>query len=237
MWAMVDRPTMTQDEAKRLAARAALALLPESGVIGLGSGSTAKLFIDAVGELVQAGRKLTGVATSDGSRRQASELGIPLLSDEGPWDIALTVDGADEVSSALDLIKGGGGCHAREKIVSFSSRVNVIIVDESKLSEELGEKWPVPVEVLAFGRGATVRALERFGEVTLRTREGKPWMTDAGNFIYDVRAGKIPDPGALDRSLRAIAGVVETGLFVGRADRVIVAGTAGVRELTPTPGR
>ncbi|MBK7585206.1 MAG: ribose-5-phosphate isomerase RpiA [Myxococcales bacterium] len=225
---------MTQDEAKRLAAQGALALLPEAGTIGLGSGSTAKLFIDGVGELVRAGRKLVGVATSVASRIQAEALGIPLLSDDGPWDIALTVDGADEVNARLDLIKGGGGCHAREKIVNFASRVNVIIVDESKLSERLGEKWPVPVEVLAFGRGATFNALGVFGRVALRERGGAPWLTDAGNFIYDVHIGPINDPAQLERELRAVTGVVETGLFVGRANRVIVAGESGVRELFPS---
>ena len=223
---------MTQDEAKLLAAQAALALLPKSGVIGLGSGSTAKLFIDGVGQLVRKGQALVGVATSDASRSQATALGIPLLPDDGPWDIALTVDGADEVSSKLDLIKGGGGCHAREKIVNFASRINVIIVDESKLSEKLGEKWPVPTEVLGFGHESTLRALERFGKVTRRLRDERPWLTDAGNYIYDVHVGPIDDPADLDRRLRAIAGVVETGLFVGRSDRVIVAGPSGARELT-----
>src|SRR5215470_10060800 len=116
---------MTQDEAKLEAARAALALLPESGTIGLGSGSTAKLFIDEVGKLVKSGRNLTGVATSEASRAQATALGIPLLGDDGPWDIELSVDGADEVSQRLDLIKGGGGCHTREKLVNFSSRQNL----------------------------------------------------------------------------------------------------------------
>lgn len=224
---------MTQDEAKLLAARAALDLLPESGTIGLGSGSTAKLFIDAVAELVKAGRALVGVATSEGSRSQAARLGIPLLDDEGPWDIAVCVDGADEVSAALDLIKGGGGCQSREKIVNYSSRTNVIIVDESKLSAQLGEKWPVPTEVLAFGHKATARALGRFGEVKVRMRAGTPWMTDAGNYLYDVHVGPIADPAGLDRELRALTGVVETGLFVARADRVIVAGAAGIRQLTP----
>ncbi|MFO0564917.1 MAG: ribose-5-phosphate isomerase RpiA [Polyangiaceae bacterium] len=224
---------MTQDEAKRLAARAALDLLPAEGTIGLGSGSTAKLFIDGVGELVRAGRKLVGVATSDASRAQAEALGIPLLGDDGPWSIALTVDGADEVSASLDLIKGGGGCHAREKIVNRASEKNIIIVVESKLSGLLGEKWPVPVEVLAFGQRSTVRELERFGRVQLRERNGAPWLTDAGNFIYDVHAGPIPTPAELDGALRSIPGVVETGLFVGRADRVIVAGATGIRELAP----
>src|SRR5688500_12681845 len=112
---------MDANEAKRVAARAALEMLPETGVIGLGSGSTAKLFIDGVGELVAKGRKLVGVPTSQQSRAQAAALGIPLLDDAGPWAIDLCVDGADEVSSALDVIKGGGGCQTREKVVNFSS--------------------------------------------------------------------------------------------------------------------
>src|SRR6201996_5370428 len=119
---------MTPDEAKRQVARAALDLLPEKGVIGLGTGSTAALFIDGVGELVRAGRKFVGVPTSDASRKQAEQLGIPLLDDVGPWEIDVCVDGADEVSSKLDLIKGGGGAHTREKIVNAAARTNVIVV-------------------------------------------------------------------------------------------------------------
>ncbi len=222
---------MDQREAKRLAARAAADLLPENGVIGLGSGSTAKLFIDEVGELVRRGRKLVGVPTSDGSRRQAEALGIPLLSDAGPWTIALTVDGADEVSEALDLIKGGGGAHAREKIVNHHSAKNVIIVDESKMSRRLGEKWPVPIEVLGFGRESTVTALSHFGAPRLRLRDGQPFMTDGGNFLYDLATGPIDDPRALDLALHAVPGVVETGLFIGRADVVLVAGASGVEEI------
>jgi ribose 5-phosphate isomerase A len=222
---------MDQNTAKRLAAQAALRLLPEAGVIGLGSGSTARLFIDGVGELVRAGRKLRGVPTSEESRAQALGLGIELLPADGPWDIDVCVDGADEVSPALDLIKGGGACHTREKIVNQSSRVNVIIVDESKLSARLGEKWAVPVEVLTFAHLATKSHLERLGEARLRLRQGQPLVTDSGHLIYDIAVGPIDDPGALDRRLRTIAGVVETGLFVGRADRVIVAGSEGIREL------
>jgi ribose 5-phosphate isomerase A len=224
---------MDANEAKRLAARAALEMLPETGVIGLGSGSTAKLFIDAVGELVAKGRKLVGVPSSEQSRAQALSLGIPLLENAGPWAIDVCVDGADEVSSALDLIKGGGGCQTREKIVNFASRTNVIIVDDSKLSQRLGERWPVPVEVLTFGERSTVAALARLGEVKLRMKDGAPWMTDAGNFIYDVAVGPIDAPDRLDRELHAIPGVVETGLFCDRADVVLVAGPSGVRELRP----
>jgi len=222
---------MDQAEAKRLAAKAALDLLPESGVVGLGSGSTASLFIEEVGRLVAAGRKLTGVPTSQASAELAQRCGIPLLSDIGPWEVAVCVDGADEVSEALDLIKGGGGCQTREKIVNYSSKCNVIVVDESKLSGRLGERWPVPLEVLAFAHQATVHHLSALGRVTLRERAGVPWLTDAGNYLYDLQLGPIADPAAVDTQLRAIPGVVETGLFVGRADVVIVAGAAGVRTL------
>ncbi len=222
---------MDPEQAKRLAAHAALELLPEEGVIGLGTGSTARIFIDGVAELVERGRRLVGVPTSKQSREQAESLGIPLLADEGPWSIDVCVDGADEVSRRLDLIKGGGGCHAREKIVNQAARLNVIIVDESKLSERLGERWPVPVEVLPFGHAATARELERWGAVSLRRKNGEPWMTDAENYIYDVRAGAIEEPAELERALALLPGVVDTGLFVARADRVIVAGPAGIREL------
>jgi ribose 5-phosphate isomerase A len=222
---------MSQDAAKLAAARAALAELPESGTIGLGSGSTAKLFIDEVGALVRAGRRFEAVPTSEASRDQARALGIPLASDDGPWDIAVTVDGADEVDRALNLVKGGGAAHTREKIVNFASRRNVIIVDASKVSNELGEKWPVPIEVLRFAHLATAKALSRFGRPVRRERDGAPVTTDSGNFVYDLHAGTIGDPGALDRELHAVPGVVETGLFVGRADVVLVAEPGGVRRL------
>jgi len=227
---------VTTDDAKRRAAVAALAELPPEGVIGLGSGSTARLFIDALGALVAGGRRYTGVPTSQASRRQAEQLGIPLLHDDGPWDIAVTVDGADEVDDALDLIKGGGGAHTREKIVAFSSRRNVIVVDGSKRSPRLGERWPVPVEVLPFAHLATRAHLARLGTPTLRMVDGAPFRTDAGNAIYDLACGPIADAPALDAALHAIPGVVETGLFIGRADVVLVARDTGIERLA-RPGR
>ncbi len=227
---------MTQDEAKLEAARAALAELPEAGVVGLGSGSTAKLFIDEVGALVKAGRKLRGVPTSEGSRRQAEALGIPLLPDDGPWSIDVTVDGADEVSDALDLVKGGGAAHTREKIVNFASARNVIIVDASKLSQKLGQKWPIPVECLSFAHPMTAAHLAKLGEPTLRTKDGSVVRTDAGNVIYDVRVRPIDAPAELDCALRSIPGVVETGLFVGRCDLLIVAKPEGVLRKTRVAG-
>jgi ribose 5-phosphate isomerase A len=219
------------EASKKQAAEAALAYLPERGVVGLGSGSTARYFIEAVARLVAQGRELSAVATSEQSRQQAQGLGIPLLGDAGPWLVDVCVDGADEVSKDLDLIKGGGGCHTREKIVNRAARCNVIVVDESKLSQKLGEKWAVPVEVLPFGIGNARLALGRWGTVALRQHRGAPFITDSGNGILDVRVGPIADPAALEREFEGIPGVVDTGLFIGRADVVIVAGEHGVREL------
>lgn len=220
-----------QDEVKRRAARAALAHLPEEGVLGLGTGSTACHFVDAVGELVRAGRKYAGVPTSERSRQQALSLGIPLLSDEGPWEIDVCVDGADEVSADLDLIKGGGAAHTREKIVNYASRLNIIVVDSSKLSTRLGEKWPIPIEVLAYGHKATERLLAAYGQPALRMTGGQPTKTDAGNVIYDLHVEPIKDAGGLAGLLALVPGVVGTGLFVGRADIVLVAGQDGIRTL------
>jgi ribose 5-phosphate isomerase A len=222
------------DEAKRAAARAALSELPERGVVGLGSGSTSRIFVEELAPLVRAGRAIVGVPSSESTRELAATLGIPLLGDEGPWKIDVNVDGADEVSEALDLIKGGGAAHAREKIVNYASARNVIIVDESKLSVRLGEKWPVPIEVLPFAHKMTRSHLERFGSPKLREKGGSVTRTDAGNLIYDLATGPIADPGELDEALHAIPGVVETGLFVRRADLVIVAGSSGVRRI-PRP--
>jgi ribose 5-phosphate isomerase A len=227
----------SMEDAKRAAAIAALNEIPARGhgrvlTIGLGTGSTARLFVEELGARVKAGLEMVGVPTSEATRAQAASLGIPLLGDEGPWEIDVTIDGADEVSEgALDLIKGGGAAHTREKVVNFASRRNVIIVDGSKMSPRLGVKWPVPIEVLPFANGTTRAHLARLGEPVLRLRDGKPVKTDAGNLIFDLMAGTIEDPGALDRALRDIPGVVETGLFVGRADVVLVAGTDGVKRL------
>lgn len=223
---------MDQNEAKQRAAHAALDHLPSSGTIGLGTGSTARLFIEALAPLVRAGRAYVGVPTSAQSREQADRLGIPLLSDEGPWSIEVCVDGADEVDPSLAVIKGGGGALTREKIVNQSSKVNILIVDRSKLSPRLGVRWPVPVEVMRFGHASTARELSHFGAPKLRMASGVPFVTDAGGYIYDVHTGPIDDPAALERALDAIPGVAETGLFVGRASLVIVAGEEGVETLS-----
>ncbi|HKY39540.1 MAG TPA: ribose-5-phosphate isomerase RpiA [Polyangiaceae bacterium] len=224
---------MSSDEMKRKAAHAALVHLPETGVLGLGTGSTTRWFIEAVGELVRGGRKFSAVPTSNASRTFAEQCSIPLLDDAGPWRIDVCVDGADEVSKNLDLIKGGGGAHTREKIVNFASRLNVIIVDESKLVDNLGQKRRLPIEVLRFGLNTTLAALSALGEPQLRMvpESNSPFLTDSGNHLVDLATGQVGEPGRLDQILRRLPGVVETGLFVARADIVVVAAEDGVREL------
>lgn len=221
------------EEAKRRVARAVLDEIPAGGVIGLGTGSTARLFIEELAARVQGGWKIAGVPTSEATRVHAAGLGIPLLADVGPWAVDVNVDGADEVSDALDLIKGGGGAHAREKIVNFAAAKNIVIVDVTKLSPALGTKRAVPVEVLPFAHATTSGHLARYGRPRLRVtaRGAAPFRTDAGNFIYDLDTGPVADPANLDRGLRGIPGVVETGLFVGRADVVLVGDAGGVRRL------
>lgn len=221
------------DEAKRSAARAAIGEV-RGDVIGLGSGSTARLFVEELASHLRAAgtiERVRGVPSSEATRTLAASLGIRLLPDEGPWEIDVNVDGADEVAATLDVIKGGGGAHAREKIVNFAAKKNVIIVDASKMSPRLGEKFPVPVEVAPFGHATTAKHLSQYGEPRLRVRDGKVVRTDGGNLLYNLVVAPIANAGALDTALRAVPGVVETGLFVGRADVVLVAGTDGVRRI------
>lgn len=222
---------MSSDEMKRKAALAALAHLPPTGVLGLGTGSTTRFFIEAVGELVRAGRSFSCVPTSRASRELAERCAIPLLDDSGPWQIDVCVDGADEVDRALNLIKGGGGAHTREKIVNQAANKNVIIVDDSKLVEQLGETRKVPLEVLPFGLHTTLAALARFGRPEPRLVDGVRFMSDSGNYIVDLATGPIAHAFELDQRLRSLPGVVETGLFVARADVVVVARQGGVDEL------
>lgn len=215
---------------KRAAARAALQELPPEGLIGLGSGSTARLFIEELAARVRSGQRYEGIPTSEAARALAISLGIPLRADDGPWQPDVTVDGADEVSDTLDLLKGGGGAHTREKIVNFAARRNVVVVDASKRSRWLGERRPVAIELLAFGRGETLRHLEAFGEVTLRLDARGPARTDAGNLLCDLATGPIHAPAALDAALRAIPGVVANGIFVQRADVVLVGNANGIER-------
>ncbi len=222
---------------KKQAAAKALELVEPGMKLGLGTGSTAAAFVDLLGEKVKAGLQVVCVPTSEATRQQAARLGIPLTTlDETPV-LDLTIDGADEIDPDLRLIKGGGGAHLREKIVATASDRVVIIADETKTVDMLG-KFPLPIEVIAFGLASTKSLIEMLsadvgctGEIAVRMAGDKPFTTDSGNLILDCRFGQIPDPEALDDALKLIPGVVETGLFLGIADAAIIAGPAGVRVI------
>ena len=220
---------------KRDSAEAAVALVEEGSVVGLGSGSTAYIAVGLIGERVRQGLRITAIATSEETARQARSLGIPLTTLDECGRIDLTIDGADEVERAtLNLIKGRGGALLREKIVAAASRQLIIIVDERKLVERLGVRDPVPVEVVPFGWKTTAGRLRNLGaQPELRTSGGEPFLTDGGHYILDCTFGPIASPGRLAEQLDATVGVVEHGLFLGVASRVVVAGGGGVRTLLP----
>jgi ribose 5-phosphate isomerase A len=224
------------DAYKRQAAAAALDLVRPGMQVGLGTGSTSARFVELLGERVRAGLDIVGVATSEATRRQADRLGIPLASLDDVPILDLTVDGADEIAPDLSLIKGGGGALLYEKIVAAASSRVVIIADESKWVTLLG-RFPLPIEVVAFGLAATRRAIETAaaaagspGPIKLRrTGEGDAFVTDAGHLIVDVALTRIIEPRMLADHLAAIPGVVEHGLFIGLAHTAIIAGADGVR--------
>jgi ribose 5-phosphate isomerase A len=225
---------MSLEDLKREAARQALALVEPGMRLGLGTGSTARHFVDLLGARVRDGLKIVGVPTSEATRAQAESLAIPLTTlDETP-ELDLTVDGADELDRSLRLIKGGGAAHLREKIVACASARMVVIADETKLVDTLG-RYPLPLEVVRFGAVATLRRIEAAvaaagcsGEIVQRVRDGVPVQTDGGNLVFDARLGRIADPEALADRLDRVPGLVEHGLFLGIAERAFVATAAGV---------
>lgn len=224
------------EDYKAQAAERAVALVASGMVVGLGTGSTAIYATRRIGQLLREGaiRDLAGVPTSEATAKAARELGIPLLQDDLPNEIDLTIDGADEVSPELDLIKGAGGALLREKIVAVATRREVIVVDDSKLVARLGERRSVPVEVVRFGwrrHAAYLRSLGASPGLRL-SDNGAPFETDQGNYILDCAFGPIDDPSGLATRIRARPGVLEHGLFIGLTSDVIVAGPGGIRHLT-----
>ena len=226
---------------KESAALRALDLVCDGMWLGLGSGSTSARFVEALGVKVAAGLKVLCVPSSEDTRAQAEQLGIPLTTlDETPH-LHLTIDGADEIDDQLRLIKGGGGALLREKIVATASDQMVVIADDSKLVRTLG-RFPLPVEVVRFGFAATRRMVEAMagqagceGPITQRSAKGgEPFLTDQGNFILDCSFGRIPEPEVLAYALKRVPGVVEHGLFLGVADMAIVATDSGVQLLQRT---
>src|SRR5438270_25908 len=212
------------DQLKRMAADWAAAQLKDGLIVGLGSGSTAALAVAAIGERVKKGLKIIGIPTSELTADQARELGIPLSTLGDYPRIDVTIDGADEVElGTLNLIKGGGGNQLREKIVATASSRLIIVVDEGKLVGKLGSRARLPVEVAQFGWQATERHLIDLGADTrLRlTSDGKPYITDGGNYILDCAFGIIDSPADLQRKLDSVVGVVEHGLFIGLTSQVV----------------
>jgi ribose 5-phosphate isomerase A len=227
---------MDVDAQKRAAAARAVEFVQPGMRLGLGTGSTAKHFVDLLAERVRGGLDVVAVPTSEATRAQAERLGITLTTlDETP-ELDLTIDGADEIAPDLTLIKGGGGALLREKIVAAASAKMLVIADQSKWVQNLG-RFPLPIEIAPFGAAATRRAVEAAtaaagcpGAAPIRkAANGHAFVTDGGHWLLDAQLQRIPDPKTLAARLSAVPGVMEHGLFIGLARTAIVAGPDGVR--------
>ena len=218
-----------QDHWKKLAAESAAAQVSSGMIVGLGTGTTGEFVLLALARRIREGLQITGVPTSEHTAARARELGIPLVELAGPIDLA--IDGADEVERRdLHLIKGHGGALLREKIVAQAARRFLVVVDQTKLVDRLGNA-PVPVEVVQFGWQATARRLGALGAKPQR----RDFVTDSGNYILDCAFGRMEAPATAANDLDHIAGVVEHGLFIGMATEVHVGGSAGVEVLRQFP--
>jgi ribose 5-phosphate isomerase A len=222
------------DDLKRAAASKALELVQDGMLVGLGTGSTARFFTEGLGQMVAGGLKVRGVPTSRATAELAASLGIPIVT-ELIGQIDLAVDGADEVDPALNLIKGLGGALFREKLVAAAAKRFVVVVDESKMVEQLG-RGVLPVEVLPFLWRLTAERLTALGvSLVLRGGEETPYVTDNGNVILDLTVeGGVKDPDAFGIEIKKVLGVVEHGLFVDMTDTVIIAGADGPRAIGRT---
>jgi ribose 5-phosphate isomerase A len=231
---------MSTEQLKRDAARAALALIENTMRLGLGTGSTARHFVELLGEKVAQGLSVICVPTSEATAKQALALSIPLSTLDDTPELDLTVDGADELDDQLRLIKGGGAALLREKIVAAASHRMIVIADESKRVQRLGQ-FPLPIEVNSFGLGATRKLVERAcgsSKIALRLRaDGTPLVTDGGHLILDAHLGRIDAPESLDEALLRIPGVVEHGLFIGLCDCAYLASPNGVAVVSRTAYR
>ena len=239
---MMAIPPVDAAALKRAAAGRALDFVEDGMKLGLGTGSTADLFLELLAERIRAGLKIFGTPTSERTADKARALGIAMHELDALGSLDLAVDGADEADADLNLIKGAGGALLREKIVAASAERMVVIADENKLVARLGA-FPLPVEVIAFGHGTTrariCAAAESLGyenlAPVLRTKAGQVFRTDSGNVIYDCPFGAIADVPALAAALSPITGVVEHGLFVNMASALVIAGASGVRVIERIP--
>lgn len=218
---------------KQAAALKALDFVRDGMVVGLGTGSTAKHLVIALGERVRAGMKLRAVPTSLETAELARQVGIPLIDTANRWEIDVAIDGADQVDPNFNLIKGGGGALLKEKIVAASAKQFIVMVDQTKQVPVLGGSFPLPIEIIPFGWGSTAREIEALtrGRVVLRERNGAPFKTEAGHLILDVHLDRIDKPAELETALNLIPGVVETGLFINRTHILIVGTATGVQIL------
>ncbi len=225
---------MNTDAFKKQAGEYAADLVQSGMIVGLGSGSTAIFATRRIARRIHSGElaDIVGAPTSLATESAAINLGIPLTTFARHRRVDITIDGADEVDPAFNLIKGGGGAHLREKIVAQATERLVIVVDASKLVDQLGATWAIPIEVVPFGWEAQAAYLESIGaKPELRMAGDDPFRTDQGNLILDADFGRIADPAGLARRLESRAGIVEHGLFIGMARDVVVAGVGGVRHL------
>ena len=235
-------PAATPDPAVLAVARQAAGMVTDGAKVGLGTGRAATAFVDELGARVRQGLRIVGAATSEATARQAEALGIEMIDLDENVILDLTVDGADEVSPGLDLVKGWGGALVRERIVAAASRRQVILVGPEKLVERLGQRGRIPVEVIPLARGLVSRELRPLGltpTVRLGT-DGAPFRTDNGNFTLDCAPREALADGAaarvLEASILAIAGVVDTGLFLGTAERVLIGHPDGRVEVRTREG-
>jgi ribose 5-phosphate isomerase A len=227
---------MNTEAQKRAAAARAVEFVHPGMRLGLGTGSTAKHFVELVGERVRAGLDIVAVPTSEATRADAEHWGIPLTTLDKTPELDLTVDGADEIAPDLSLIKGGGGALLREKIVAAASARMIVIADQSKWVAMLGS-FPLPIEVIPFGFTATRRALEkvfaamgRSGSLTLRQgKNGHAFVTDGGHWIFDAALDRIDDPRSMAHAVASVPGVMEHGLFVDLAHTAIICGPDGIK--------
>lgn len=212
-----------QDDAKKRAAEHAIGMVRDGNIVGLGTGSTARFAIEGLGRLAREGLSIKGVPTSGATERLAREQGIPLIELNDVDEIDITIDGADEIDAAFDMIKGGGGALTREKLVALASAKRVILVDESKLVAKLGQSHLLPVEVLPFAWKMAQRRLEQLGgAATLRLQNDEPLLTDNGNYILDCGFGPIENAREMEGQIKLLPAVIECGLFIGIADTLVI---------------
>jgi ribose 5-phosphate isomerase A len=222
-------PLSTEDQ-KQIAAKAAADLVEDGQIVGLGSGTTAAYLLEALGERVRQGLRLIGVPTSEQTGRLAASLGLTVAGLDQYPSLDIDIDGADEIDPQLNLVKGHGGAHLREKIVAVASRRMIVIADESKLVSRLGDHMPVPVEVVPFGRVVTQSALSQLGAQAMLRGGEHPFLTDNGNVIYDCHFPNGATPQDLAGRIKQIPGVVEHGYFLSIASIVLIGHADGSVE-------